>query len=397
MAGRKRQVPLPVLHKLFQQYKSSIIDDRKKVVFPSDSIWRVLWKKTEINEKVSCKAIYNAALKWWENNKDSADKSAQESVESAEEIENILNDSVEIEPPNENDESFSSIDETVKSNGQKFSITLDYDVWETIQPVAKTYKRSESTHKSKIKTYYKLAPGLWTTVLVERIASHRIKNPCTWSFKGNKVYPNGEKYIKVNAHCTTCNAILVGEVSKVPKKGDPVKFNFVVYNFSEKKHAEDRKSVRLVGAKAAELFSSKKPASVLKRDMIIQSGAEMFESEKGRTTTEAAIRCGQYRQRQMKKLSESPLQAIEYLKVSKMFGPMIHLSGPNPFFVIYGSPNQFLLYSVYKKNCPYTKITCDSTGGIVHKIGENKILCFFFHTSMHFEIHTLKEKVIISH
>lgn len=251
----------------------------------------------------------------------------------------------------------------------KFTIKLSYDVWETIQPVSKP-------SSSKERVYSQLEPGLWTSVLVEHIANNRIKNPCTWAFKRSKVFIDGKAYAKMYANCKTCGAHLVGEIPKVPKKGDAVVFLFQVVNFCEDKHTNvnDRQNVRIGGAMAKEMFSSKKPASVIKRDMIREKGVQMFEQESGRTISENAIRAGKSRAKKQNKMSSSPLQAIGYLKVSNIYGPMIHMFGDNPFFVIYGSPNQFLLFKTYKKKCGYTKISGDSTGGVVHKLG--KILSY---------------------
>lgn len=96
----------------------------------------------------------------------------------------------------------------------------------------------------------------------------------------------------------------------------------------------------------------------------------MFEPDKGRVISQNAIRAGQSRKRQMNKLSSNPVHSLELLKRSHAFGPMIHWLGVDPFYVMYGSPNQFLLYDAYKKFNAYTKITCDATGSIVHKLSK---------------------------
>lgn len=373
MAGRKVNVPLDILKKIFEENVHRIIDDRKKVVVPSNGIWNTI--REQIENKKSAKAIYNDALRWWEQ------KSLETSDQNVDRLNDLADISIETSPPsacNSDESNLSSQDEALQANDINFTISLSYDVWKTIQPVETEHRRQDKTHNTNIRTYYALQPGLWTSVLVDHIAQHRINNPCTWSFKRSKVYPNGKKYIILSAKCTTCGAFLIGEVSEAPKKDNvPVKFKFIVRGFVEEKHANNRKNVRIGGSKANELFSSDKKASVLKRKIIKESGAKMFEPDKGRAISENAIRAGQSRRRQLNKLSLDPIQSLQFLKASNAFQSMIHGLGFDPFFVMYGSPNQFSLYTAYKKHNKYTKITCDATGSIVHKLGKQFFLSKF--------------------
>lgn len=364
MVGRNRKVPLNVLYSLFEENKDEIIDDNK-VVAPSNQIWQRIHEHEKINKKSTPKAIYNDALRWYEDNSEGkSDKSSE-----ADDISDI---SIEISPPSDSDESYMySEDETPQPNDINFTISLSYEVWKTIQPIPKEHRRQDKTHNTNIRIYHTLPAGLWTNVLIERIAQHRVKNPCTWTFKRAKVYQSGKKYITISAKCTTCGALLIGQVVNEPKEGDSfVKLKFVVRNFNEEKHADNqaRKNVRIGGSKAVEIFSSEKKASVIKRNIIKKSGAEMFEQDKGRVVSENAIRAGQCRLRQLNKLSVDPIQSLQFMKASNAFGPMIHWLGVDPFFVIYGNVNQFILFNAYKKHNKYTKITCDATGSIAHKL-----------------------------
>lgn len=384
MPGRK-QKPLSItIQSIFEENQSKIIDERKKVMPPASNIWETLRKGPEIAKKMSAKAIYSAALRWWTDKNENSDL-GNISVESN--PTNLADMSYETDPPeaSDSDGSYCSGDDKPRANDINFSISLSKDAWETIQPIATKNRRNDKSHKVDQRTYYTLPPGLWTNILTDKIAQHRIKNPCTWSFKRAKVYPNGEKYIKFSAKCTTCDAYLIGELSKIPKKGENVKFKLTVREFNEEKHDETRKNVRIGASKAKELFTSQKKASVLKREMIQESGAKMFEADKGRSISENAIRAGQFRQRQLNKLSTEPLQALQFLKCSNTFGPMIHFIGADPFVVIYASANQFLLYNTYKKSNRYIKASADATGSVVHK------LCRFIikHVFLSFTINSL--------
>lgn len=253
------------------------------------------------------------------------------------------------------------------------------------------------THRENARSYPQLQPGVWTNVLVDHIADHRIKNPCTWSFIRSKVTPDGEKYVKIAAKCTTCEAILFGTVDKAPEKNQPVKFKFTIRGFNQQMHSEeDRKSVRVGGSKAAELFNSHKKASVLKRELVKASGQGMFEKERGRVVSENAIRSGQYRNRQLNKLSANPIQSLQFLKASNAYSSTIHFLVLEPFSVIYGSPNQYILYNAYKKHNKYTKMTCDATGSIVHKLGKYNFSHIYFVTIC-FYLNTMECQLISSH
>lgn len=309
---------------------------------------------------MTLKALYTEGLKWWKNKKhQNQTPTHHDNFDTSVELTASDIDSVSSDLSDENN-----------SEDIFFSLILSYNVWETIQPVAKEYKRNEKSHKSNSRTYYVLESGLWTSVLVDRIAQNQQDIICTWAFKNAKVYINGEKYINLKANCTTCGAILIGFVAQKPNEGENVKFQFKIQNFNADKHAEGRKNVRIGGSIAKELFTSKKSASVLKKEMISKSGAKMFEEPKGREVSENAIRAGQCRNRQADKLFTSPLLALEYLKGTNAYGPSIHMTGLSPFFAMYAGNNQFALFDAYRKANKNTKICCDATGGLVHKISK---------------------------
>lgn len=144
---------------------------------------------------------------------------------------------------------------------------MTHKVWETIRPIAKEYKRNDKSHKSNSRTYYVLESGLWTNVLIDRIAQHKKNIICTWSFKHAKVYINGQNYIKT---------LMLKNVLAVEKM------------------------CMLAVSKELKI-------SLLKKELISKSGAKMFEETKGRDISENAIRAGQCRNRQADKLSYSPL------------------------------------------------------------------------------------------
>lgn len=359
MVGRKRKVPFEDVLKKLIEHKDEIIVDNK-VVEPSNGIWLAI--QVSLENKSTPKAIYNDALRWYaEQNKEKRGSDEGDGDIPGISIEMSESDSVESDVNSEN--------EKPRHADINFTVSLTNEIWKTIQPMPTEHRRKDKSHKTNIRVYHKLAPGVWTNVLIDRIAQHRVNIPCTFAFKRCKVYENGKQYIVVSAKCTTCKALLIGEVTSKPNENDDfVKFKFTVRDFDAEIHKTNHKNVRVGGSTANEIFSSSKKASVLKRDLTKKSNAKMFEQDKGRTVTENAIRCGQSRRRQNQKISTDPVTSLQLMKASNAYGSMIHCLAVDPFFVFYASKNQFMLFDAYKKKNKYTKITCDATGSIVHKL-----------------------------
>lgn len=210
MAGRKYNISPDYLKSIFEENIAKIIDARKKVTVPGDEIWEKIREK--VGGKKLAKTLYNDALKWWAE-KDVAEIDANiEQPNEPTDISEPTNISIEISAPSdcESDESyFASEDEAPQADDINFSISLSHEVWETIQPVEVQHRRKDKSHQTNTRLYHELPPGLWTNVLSDRIAQHRIQNPCTWTFKRAKVHPNGKKYINISGLCTTCDAILI--------------------------------------------------------------------------------------------------------------------------------------------------------------------------------------------
>lgn len=370
MAGRKRAVPKEIVHQIFEENVSSFVKENKVVAEKEGiEIWKQIQSDERINNGMTTKAIYTEALKWFKSKKRDASSSKVEDIaDKFKEISFEASESSEFSDGCSDDEFFKK-----RSNEIVFTVNLSYEVWETIKPVPKDCTRNDKSHKTHSRKYYVLQPGVWTNVLIERISKHPKKIICTWSFKRSKVHMNSDKFITISGKCSTCAATLIGYVEKKPKESENVQFCFKMFGFDEKKHAESRRNVRIGGSKAKELFTSSKIASVLRGKSISKSGAQMFEQPIGRDVSANAIRCGQYRERQSNKLSNEPMQALEYLKESNAYSAMIHMISLSPVSVIYGSPNQFKLYDAYRKHSSYRKVCCDGTGGIVHKLGKFKL------------------------
>lgn len=368
MAGRKRAVEKSEVYKVFEEYRFDIINGDKVLSEKlAESLWNQIRNDKRINKKMTTGALYTEALRWHKETSKTDGSPPAKTMEKKFKDISLELDLSENETTDSDRDTDSDENEPVDIY---FTFTLSHEAWQAISPVSVQYERHDKSHKSESRAYYVLPEGLWTNVMIERIAEHRKKIICTWAFDRNKVLVNGENYLTITAHCTTCRANLKGFVANEPKPDEKVKFVFKVFNFNEQAHNDGRKNVRIGGKKAQDLFKSKEIASVLRRNEIVASGSKMFEEPKGRDVSENAIRCGQYRYRQSKKLSGSPIQALEYLKESNTYGPSIHWISTSPVSIIYGSTNQFVLFNAYRKANSYTKLCLDGTAGLVHKIGE---------------------------
>lgn len=95
----------------------------------------------------------------------------------------------------------------------------------------------------------------------------------------------------------------------------------------------------------------------------------MFQQPKGRTPSANAIRNLQSRNRAKELHSPDIFKSLLCLQASKKYVKTIHMIGMSPFFIIFGSCNQFRLYNMYEKTNPLSKISCDATGSLVRKMG----------------------------
>lgn len=194
--GRPKSKSSDLLIEKFELFRDDIIQN-EKVVPPSSEIWKNFGLKDITN-----KAIYSAALRWFDKQCDSKDK---EYLQCEPEI------SMEISLVSKDDSSLNSTEEK-EISAKKFSIVLSNDVWKTIEPCSTQYRRKiDETHKSGVRTYYILQPGVWSNVIADKIADSRADIICNFTFERSKVYQNGEFYVDITAKCATCKAVLHGK------------------------------------------------------------------------------------------------------------------------------------------------------------------------------------------
>lgn len=362
MAGRPKAKATFDLENKSEIDKDTFLSSDGKLLPPKHETWATFRTKHNVNK--SEKAIYTAAAKWLKEKKNPI--IAEENNEKNISVETTLDSD---KSASEVDDDSSENDCTEKKCAKNITIKISSKVWNTIKPKEiKCDRKKEGSHKTGIRKYITLEPGLWTNVFASEISKHD-EIPCSWSFKRNKCYLSGEKYLEFEAKCNTCRAVLVGVVKKKPDEEDEsVKINIQIFDIKLDQHKNEAKKVRLTSRVAQKLYTQNKNASTIRRNLLKES-TNMFIEPTSRTMTANAVRCFKYRERKKGKISDCPLESLQFLKASHLFMNCIQRIGNDPFFVFYCTPEQVKLFHEYKKKNKQLKVSCDATGGIVHKIG----------------------------
>lgn len=356
-SGRREDHTTKILDSLFRQYEEQIIEN-DKVAVPKNGIWSFIRTKHSI--KKTDKAIYNAAKRW---------KSKREQpVASDNEFENDISMETSMERSIETSTEEFSSPKVPKDKGKKFVMQFSSKQWNTIKPVEVSYARKRgASQASGVRKYKCLQPGLWTEVFSKEIAK-RNDIPCAFVFKNNKCYSTGETFVKIQGKCSICSSVLAAVIKKEPMGDEPCKVNAKVHGINVSRHKNKTAKIKVTNKIAERLYTQKKPATTIRRNLLKKS-SQMFQAPTGRIMSANAIRCGQYRQRRKQKINECPFTALTYLQSSNMYKNCIQRVNYDPFAAFYTTPDQIKLYQEYKKRNPITKVKCDATGGLVHKLG----------------------------
>lgn len=238
--GRPKDKETHELENLLKIHSDQFVSDGR-ILPPKNAIWTVLRDKCSV--KKTEKAIYTAALKWYRNtsegnkNKNDIDENNVNNVS----IETTLNDSSD----KTLDTSNTSNDCNPKKDSKKITIQISQKVWRTIAPKEMSYTRKpEGSHKTGVRKYISLEPGLWTNIFANEISKHD-DIPCSWVFKRNKCYLSGDKFLEFGGKCNTCSAILVGLLKKKPEEDEAIHIHIQIYNIILERHTMKAKKVKL--------------------------------------------------------------------------------------------------------------------------------------------------------
>lgn len=376
-SGPTRKFPLEMLTKLFEKYEEEIVLQNGKILRPSAPFWAEIKKNYEMS--ATTKSIYTDATKWLK--KSEYEKKNQLDCRKNNDFDESLEEEIQVSPSGSSEDEIESYDDDSSNGGKsdiQFSIKLTYNLWSLIQPTSRSYhRRADSEHKKSVRNHLVLKPGFWSNVFVDKIAEHPKNIICDWSFKYGRVTPDGKNYVVIYANCINCQSKLFAFLKSKPIENEEVTFRCIVKDFNGARHEEANKKVKVSGSQAQSLATSSKPAIVLHRKLSAKSG-KIFELPKGRVPTPNAIRKLQSRNRSKERLSPDTFKSLLYMQASKKYAQTIRMIGLSPFFIIFGSDNQFRLYKMYEKQNPLSKISCDATGSLVRKIGKYINAIFYY-------------------
>lgn len=354
----------------FTQDKKDEIYDRYKDTFKTgipgkaSSFWTGVKNEFGLPASVTPNSIYVAMSKkhkiQFPTDPISSDVGAEQLNESSsfQEIEESIADSSEVS---------TEVKDNTNSR-KKFQISISMLVWNRIRPETVMYH--DPKHKNKHRKYRVLQPGSWTCILAQQIARQHKNITCKWAFERCKVYDDGEHYVVISGHCVTCKAKLDGYLKNKPES--PVRtilFQVEASNIDDELHkvVDVQRTVRVTGDFARRIYEKDEPASVTRRNML-KKATGMFQAPTERVLSAPAIRSGKYRLRQLDLLHDCPITALNILKL-EVYPTWIQHIGLNPFFVMYGCPDQRSMYKVLRKKNKFVSVSCDATGGVAHKIG----------------------------
>lgn len=313
-AGRPKSKATVSLEKIFSIHVGEFTKDGK-VLPPKHEIWCDL--RGRYSEAKSAKTIYTAALKWYQTTTGTAAENVNDI--SGENMDKSVSFETSLETSDASfDESNTSNDRSPRKKGKKIKIQFSPKVWRTIEPQQKVYNRkSKGSHRTCVRKYASLASGLWTNVFAKEISKHD-DIPCCWSFKRNKIYLSGKKYLVFQAKCGTCKAFLVGHLGKKQEENENVVIDVEIFNVNLQKHTKPAKTVKLTSQAAKQLYLQNKSTTVIRRELL-KNSTQMFKEPTSRIMTANAIRCGKYRERKKNQISQCPMTALSYLKASNLY------------------------------------------------------------------------------
>lgn len=243
--GRPISTTTKELQKIFVAKERQIVENNK-IVPPKSTVWAEISKNVSMSEK----AVYTAALKWW-------------TIQSEKSI------TIDRSPNSSSDSSQTETDQSlVVPKLIKFKIELSAKVWEAINPVTKIYSRKNEQNPS-VRSYKVLKPGVWSNLMIDHVTKKRRDIPCAWAFETNKCYVDGVNFLTFSAKCTMCCSILSGMLKNEPEESEPVNIDIEIHALDLSRHdGVETKNVRVGGVYAKNLYGMKKPASVIRRDLL---------------------------------------------------------------------------------------------------------------------------------
>jgi hypothetical protein len=243
---------------------------------------------------------------------------------------------------------------------KEVNIVVSAEKWQTIKPIKKVYNK---------RVYWVMQPG-WTDVIAEKLWQQH-KLDCAFKIKKQNVHLKNEAryYIFFQGNCVECAATIECKLLKIPSENTDVIFKCVAKNISSTRHTKKRQLKGNRRARATDIMiKQRKEAIVYRREEakrikdfgdksppILPSCAVLRKAKEERLLSQHGLI-----------FSIPILNLLNIAKYGKYTGSIINI-GLLPFYCMYWTPEQQLLYVARCKNDPEAFLTIDATGGVIKR------------------------------
>ncbi|EFN66884.1 120.7 kDa protein in NOF-FB transposable element, partial [Camponotus floridanus] len=254
---------------------------------------------------------------------------------------------------------------STSESSKSFTLIISEEKWAQIKPKRQKCGRNK-------RKYMSLQSGKWTHIFADKIWQ-QTKLPCAFMFKRAKVYIKSDAkcYARFKGMCNECDAHLIGLLYNKPIKGNDAIFECTLTRFStEVVHKKKRQLKRFLREKVAnELVDGHKSASVWRNEEAKQ--LMTFGDNIPPILYDATVlRKAKQEEIDNKRLqlhNTDPLYNLHIAKCTR-FVRTIHNIGLNPFYCMYWSLEQQIMYKKAHKQDDNCLLTVDATGSIGKKL-----------------------------
>lgn len=327
-----------------EEYKT--VDNDGKILIPSNAIFNTISRAmSEAGSHMTAKHIYTTL----KQNRNGVYDHVLRAF-------NINHDAI-----NKSKDSTLEMSEYRDTNTQTFCLVISIKDWKTIKPRKKMYGDRK---------YLTLKAGKWSYIFAEEIWK-QTNITCAFSFKYAKVYAqqDAKYYTNFVAKCNECTAKLKGYLYSKPRNTEDAIFECHLQDFQSlvlhtKKRQLKGDSRRDIAGK---LIDSRKHASIWRAEeaeRLMQFGGKVPPMLYDATVLRKAKQ--EEYDKQLNVKTNDPLINLRLSKYTCSSG-IIRSLGFDPFYCMYWTEEQLLLYKSYNKQ-PNSYFAIDATGKIAKKI-----------------------------
>lgn len=249
---------------------------------------------------------------------------------------------------------------SVTLDKKEFNIVISAEKWQMMKPRKKIYNN---------RVYWAMQPG-WTDIVAERLWQQQ-KLDCVFKFKKHNVHLSKEArcYIFFRGSCVECTATMECILLKMPTENTDVIIKCKVKNICFIKHTKKRHLKGNRRAIVADIIiNQRKEAITFRRE----EGKHLKEfGDKSPPILPSSIVLRKAKEERLLNqygliFSNPVLNLLNNAKYGKYTGSIISI-GLLPFYYMYWSSEQQLLYTTRCKRDPEAFLTIDATGSIIKR------------------------------